>query len=165
MNERFYKIGEVSEILKVEQHTLRYLENSLKLRIKRDERGDRLYAESDLDTFRLIIQLKDKGLNTTAIKMALDNVEQNEETGITPIRESSLNVELLEVLSVVHRIVEQNDQMLNNNQALVEKVKSLEEKVDRRNLEREKKVDEFLTLWKNEQEGKNKTWFSRLVGK
>lgn len=165
MNERFYKIGEVSEILKVEQHTLRYLENSLKLRIKRDERGDRLYAESDLDTFRLIIQLKDKGLNTTAIKMALDNVEQSEETGITPIRESSLNVELLEVLSVVHRIVEQNDQMLNNNQALVEKVKSLEEKVDRRNLEREKKVDEFLTLWKNEQEGKNKTWFSRLVGK
>ena len=48
MSERFYEIGEVSEMLGIEQHTLRYLENSLKLRIKRDERGDRQYTESRL---------------------------------------------------------------------------------------------------------------------
>ncbi|HCF49087.1 MAG TPA: hypothetical protein DER60_02315, partial [Syntrophomonas sp.] len=33
--ERFYKIGEVAELLNIEQHTLRYLENSLKIKIKR----------------------------------------------------------------------------------------------------------------------------------
>ena len=38
MKEIFYKIGEVSEMLKIEQHTLRYLESTLRLKIKRDER-------------------------------------------------------------------------------------------------------------------------------
>ena len=38
MEERFYKIGEVAEMLEIEQHTLRYLENSLKLKIKRSDR-------------------------------------------------------------------------------------------------------------------------------
>jgi DNA-binding transcriptional MerR regulator len=70
MKEIFYKIGEVSEMLKIEQHTLRYLESTLRLKIKRDERGDRLYSEKDVDTLRLVLQLKEKGLNTTAIKMA-----------------------------------------------------------------------------------------------
>jgi len=78
MKERFYKIGEVSEMLNIEQHTLRYLENSLKLKIKRDERGDRLYTDSDIDTLRLVLKLKEKGLNTTAIRLALENTEQEE---------------------------------------------------------------------------------------
>ncbi len=52
----------MAEILSIEQHTLRYLENSLKLRIKRNERGDRLYTESDIDTLKLVMMLKEKGL-------------------------------------------------------------------------------------------------------
>ncbi len=165
MNERFYKIGEISEILEIEQHTLRYLENSLKLKIKRDERGDRQYSESDLETLKLVITLKDKGLNTTAIKMALENVEETTETGVAPVNDKPIISDLPELVSLAQHIVEQNDQMLASNKVLEERIKKLEEKVERRNLEREKKVDEFLTLWKNEQEGKNKSWLSRLVGK
>ncbi|HRX22430.1 MAG TPA: MerR family transcriptional regulator, partial [Syntrophomonadaceae bacterium] len=82
MKEIYYKISEVAEILAIEQHTLRYLENSLGLRIKRNERGDRLYSETDLETLRLIIKLKEKGLNTTAIKMALENTEQSNVTEV-----------------------------------------------------------------------------------
>lgn len=163
MSERFYKIGEVSEMLGIEQHTLRYLENSLKLRIKRDERGDRQYTESDLETLRLVIQLKEKGLNTTAIKMALENVEQTEEKGIRTVSDNRTN--LPELLSIAAQIVEQNNQLLDNTRMLEERIKKLEEKIEKRNLEREKKIDEFLTLWRNEQEGKNKSWLSRLVGK
>lgn len=165
MSERFYKIGEVSEMLGIEQHTLRYLENSLKLRIKRDERGDRQYTESDLETLKLVMQLKDKGLNTTAIKMALENVEQSEETAISTVQDNNMNINLPELLSIAGQIVEQNNQVLENTKILEERIKKLEEKVEKRNLEREKKIDEFLTLWRNEQEGKNKSWFSRLVGK
>lgn len=166
MSERIYKIGEVSELLGIEQHTLRYLENSLKLRIKRDERGDRQYTESDLETFKLVIQLKDKGLNTTAIKMALENIEPADETSVKPIsNDKNIYLDIPELVSLAHRIVEQNDLMLDNNKILEERIKRLEEKIEKRNLEREKKVDEFLTLWKNEQEGKNKSWLSRLVGK
>lgn len=163
MTERYYKIGEVAEILDIEQHTLRYLENSLKLKIKRDERGDRLYSETDLDMFRLIMELKKKGLNTTAIRMALENAEHSEETAVAP-KSDSFNLELPELMSLASRIVEQNDKLLEQNRQMEERLERLEKKVEKRNEERERKIDEFLNLWKAEQEGK-KSWLSRLVGK
>jgi len=164
MRERYYKIGEVSEILGMEQHTLRYLENSLKLKIKRDERGDRLYDESDIETFKLILQLKEKGLNTTAIKMALENIEETQEMNIAA-RDSQFNREIVEMVSVAKKIVEQNEELLQQNKRLEQRLERLEQKIEQRNEEREKKVDEFLRLWRNEQESKSKSWISKLWGK
>ena len=163
MEERFFKIGEVAEILEIEQHTLRYLENSLKLKIKRNERGDRLYTDSDLDTLRLVLQLKDKGLNTTAIKLALENTEESEETSLTPQRGATAQ-DLVEMVSLARQIVEQNTELMQQNRGLEQRMDKLEQKIDQRNLEREKKIDEFLALWKADQEGK-KSWLSRLRGK
>ena len=163
MEERFYKIGEVAEILEIEQYTLRYLENSLKLKIKRNERGDRLYTDSDLDTLRLVLQLKNKGLNTTAIKLALENTEESEETSIAP-KSGTVTQDLVEMESLARQIVEQNVELMHQNRRLEQRMEKLEQKIDQRNLEREKKIDEFLTLWKADQEGK-RSWFSRLRGK
>ncbi|MEN6349505.1 MAG: MerR family transcriptional regulator, partial [Syntrophomonas sp.] len=154
----------VSDILGVEQYTLRYLENTLGLKIKRNERSDRLYTESDLETFKLVLQLKDKGLNTTAIKLALENVEETEEKAIAP-KTGPANLELLEVASIARTIVDQNKELLEQNHKLEQRMEKLEQKVEQRNLERERKIDEFLTLWKNEQEGKGKSWLSKLWGK
>ena len=163
MEERFYKIGEVAEILDIEQHTLRYLENSLKLKIKRNERGDRLYTDSDLDTLRLVMQLKDKGLNTTAIKLALENTEESEETSLTP-QSGAMAQDLVEMVSLARQIMEQNTELMQQNRRMEHRMEKLEQKIDQRNLEREKKIDEFLALWKADQEGK-KSWLSRLRGK
>lgn len=163
MDERFYKIGEVAEILEIEQHTLRYLENSLKLKIKRNERGDRLYTDSDLDTFRLVLQLKTKGLNTTAIKLALENTEESAETSVAPSNAGSA-LELVEMVSLARQIREQNTELLQQNHRLEQRLEKLEYKVDQRNQERERKIDEFLNLWKADQEGR-KSWLSRLRGK
>jgi DNA-binding transcriptional MerR regulator len=163
LEERFYKIGEVAEILEIEQYTLRYLENSLKLKIKRNERGDRLYTDSDLDTLRLVLQLKNKGLNTTAIKLALENTEESEETSIAP-KSGTVTQDLVEMVSLARQIVEQNVELMHQNRRLEQRMEKLEQKIDQRNLEREKKIDEFLTLWKADQEGK-RSWFSRLRGK
>lgn len=164
MNERFYKIGEVAEMIGIEQHTLRYLENNLKLKIKRNERGDRLYNESDIETFKLVLQLKEKGLNTTAIRLALENVEQaTEETGISPTR-NYMEQNLTEIVSIAKEIVMQNEELLQQNKKLEQRIDNLERKVDKRNIEREKKIDEFLELWKSEQ-SKNKSWLSRIRGK
>jgi len=163
MQERYYKISEVSEILGIEQHTLRYLENTLKLRIKRSERGDRLYTESNIDTIRLVLELKEKGLNTTAIKMALENMEETEETGIATRKTE--NVQLAEVVSIAKRIIEQNEELLEHNRSIEKRMRELERKIEQRNEEREKKITEFLNLWKAEQEGKNKSWLSKLWGK
>ena len=163
MEERFYKIGEVAEILEIEQHTLRYLENSLKLKINRNERGDRLYTDSDLDTLRLVMQLKNKGLNTTAIKLALENTEESEETSLAP-KGGAAAQDLVEMVSLARQIVEQNTELMQQNRRLEQRMEKLEHKIDQRNLEREKKIDEFLALWKADQEGK-KSWLSRLRGK
>ena len=163
MEERFYKIGEVAEILEIEQHTLRYLENSLKLKIKRNERGDRLYTDSDLDTLRLVMQLKDKGLNTTAIKLALENTEESEETSLTP-QSGAMAQDLVEMVSLARQIMEQNTELMQQNRRMEHRMEKLEQKIDQRNLEREKKINEFLALWKADQEGK-KSWLSRLRGK
>lgn len=164
MQERYYKIGEVSELLGIEQYTLRYLENNLKLKINRDERGDRLYSETDLDTLRLVMKLREKGLNTTAIKMALENSqEESEEAETKPVPRQETG--LVEMMSVAQKIVEQNEQLLEQTRSMQQRIDRLEQKVDRRNEERERKIDEFLKLWKAEQEGKGKSLFSWLRGK
>ncbi|MDR1617162.1 MAG: MerR family transcriptional regulator [Syntrophomonadaceae bacterium] len=160
MSERFYKISEVAEILSIEQHTLRYLENTLKLKIKRDERGDRLYTESDLETLRLILALKAKGLNTTAIKMALENNEEVTDTEVVPSGGKGLP-EARELLDTAKKIAEQNEHLVQQNRNIEERLQRMEEKLNQRDTEREKKVNEFLQLWKNEQ-GKNKSWLPWL---
>ncbi len=154
-------------MLDLEQHTLRYLENTLRLKIKRDERGDRLYSEKDIDTLRLVLQLKEKGLNTTAIKMALENTEDNSasaETAMQTARPQS-NLELAEILSLTARIMEQNEALIEQNQKMEQRMERVEKKLDQRNVEREKTINEFLDLWKAEQEGRPKSWFSRFRGK
>lgn len=166
MREIFYKIGEVSEILNIEQHTLRYLENTLRLKIKRDERGDRLYTEKDVDTLRLVLQLKEKGLNTTAIKMALENSEASSQPQSNlPSPRSQSQLELTEILNIAAKIIEQNQLLLEQNRKMEERMERMETKLDQRNQEREKAISEFLDLWKAEQEGKPKSWFSRFRGK
>lgn len=164
MNKIFYKIGEVAEILGIEQYTLRYLEHSLKLRIQRDERGDRLYSESDLDTLKLILKLKnEKGLNTTAIKLALENMDSSPEPGL-PATPSASNVNITEIVSVAKRIVEQNDHLIIQNAKLEKRIEDLENKIDKKEQERQNKIDELISLWRAEQE-RSKSWLSKLRGK
>lgn len=168
MKERFYKIGEVSEMLDIEQHTLRYLENSLKIKIKRDERGDRLYTDSDIDTLRLVLKLKEKGLNTTAIRLALENSEEEEKS---PVPDSSpqgplVTFEFVEAVSLVRQVADQNEEIIRQNQLLEERLKRLEEKLDRYSRDRDQSIDELVRLLKGEgSENKNKSWLSRLRGK
>jgi len=163
--ERFYKIGEVAEMLGIEQHTLRYLENSLKIKIKRDERGDRMYSEADLDTLRLVLKLKEKGLNTTAIKLALETAQDSENSQELALVSVQAENQLKEMVSIARRIIAQNDELMRQNRRLEERMASMEKKIQERNLEREKKIDEFLNLWKAEQESKSRSWLSWLRGK
>lgn len=164
MNKLFYKIGEVAEMLSIEQYTLRYLEHTLKLKIKRDERGDRLYTESDLETLKLILTLKnEKGLNTTAIKLALENMDSPVEEGL-PATSSSNNLELVEIVSITSRIVEQNDELLIKNDKLEKRIEELERKIEHNENERKNKIDELIILWRNDQE-RNKSWLSKIRGK
>jgi DNA-binding transcriptional MerR regulator len=74
--EKFYTISEVCEPLKCEQHNFRYIEKTLEMKIKRDEFMDRIYSQQDVDTLKIVFELKDQWLNYAAIKKVLNQQEE-----------------------------------------------------------------------------------------
>ena len=65
---RSYSIGEVSRILDVESHTLRYWEKEFKdfVKPRRVSKKNRVYSEGDIDTLRAIKELLNVELFTIA---------------------------------------------------------------------------------------------------
>lgn len=163
MQEIYLKIGEVAEILSLEPYTLRYLESTLKLKIKRDERGERLYSESDLDTLRLILQLKnEKGLNSTAIKLALENMnEVNSSPNPTP--QIYTHGDFLEIANVARTIMRQNDEIIEQNKKMSARLQDLERNQFQQECSRNEKMDELLALLRYDPEEKKAGWLSKLI--
>lgn len=68
-----YLISDAARQVKVEAHVLRYWEEELELPIKRNELGHRFYTEADVERFREIKSMKERGLQLKAIRMILKN--------------------------------------------------------------------------------------------
>ena len=83
------------------------------------------------------MQLKNRGLNTTAIRLALENTEESEETSLTP-KSTTVPQELVEMVSLARQIVEQNTELMQQNRRLEQRMEKLEQKIDRRNLKGKK---------------------------
>lgn len=66
-------ISDAAKQVKVEAHVLRYWEEELGLPIKRNELGHRYYTVEDVERFREIKDLKERGLQLKAIRMVLKN--------------------------------------------------------------------------------------------
>ena len=64
-------ISDAAKEVDVESHVLRYWEEELDLPIKRNELGHRFYTDEDIERFRQIKYLKERGLQLKAIKMIL----------------------------------------------------------------------------------------------
>lgn len=73
-----YIISEASKKVDVEQHTLRYWEEELELSIPRNEMGHRYYREEDIEIFKAVKVLKEKGYQLRAIKMLLPDIKQSD---------------------------------------------------------------------------------------
>jgi DNA-binding transcriptional MerR regulator len=71
-----YIISEASKRIDVEQHTLRYWEEELDLHILRNEMGHRYYRDEDIEIFKTIKVLKEKGYQLRAIKMLLPDIQR-----------------------------------------------------------------------------------------
>ena len=82
-------ISDAAKEVKVESHVLRYWEEELHLPIKRNELGHRYYTEEDVERFKQIKGMKERGLQLKAIKMILKDgrldVLPNEDNGQTAI--------------------------------------------------------------------------------
>lgn len=64
-------ISDAAKEVKVESHVLRYWEEELHLPIKRNELGHRYYTKEDVERFKQIKGMKERGLQLKAIKMIL----------------------------------------------------------------------------------------------
>ncbi len=71
MGERKLSISEVAKQVQVENHVLRYWEEELQLKIKRNEKGHRYYTKENVEHFQKIKELKESGLQLKAIRMVL----------------------------------------------------------------------------------------------
>lgn len=78
MEETRYIISDASKLVDVEQHTLRYWEDELKLDVERSALGHRQYSEEDISTFKKIKALKEQGFQLKAIKMILPDIDKME---------------------------------------------------------------------------------------
>ena len=73
--EGYLLISEAAREVEVESHVLRYWEEELKLPIKRNAQGHRYYTAEDVEFFKQIKGMKEKGLQLKAIKMIMKNGE------------------------------------------------------------------------------------------
>ncbi len=64
-------ISDAAKEVQVESHVLRYWEEELGLPIRRNEQGHRYYTDEDVECFKRIKLMKERGLQLKAIKMIL----------------------------------------------------------------------------------------------
>lgn len=63
-----YMISDAAKLVDVETHVLRYWEEELELSILRNEMGHRYYTEGDINLFRNVKTLKERGFQLKAVK-------------------------------------------------------------------------------------------------
>ena len=71
--ENYLLISDAAKAVQVESHVLRYWEEELRLPIRRNELGHRYYTQEDIERFKNIKSMKERGLQLKAIKMILKN--------------------------------------------------------------------------------------------
>lgn len=92
MDEKEYSVSEAVRLIGVESHVLRYWEEELAVEIKRSSQGHRIYSKENIETFRQVKALKEKGIQLKAIRVLL--AEQKH--GIRPQEDMELLRQVVE---------------------------------------------------------------------
>ncbi len=87
MEEKEYSVSEAVRLTGVPSHVLRYWEEELQISIRRTSQGHRIYSGENLELFRQVKELKDKGIQLKAIRVLLDETEERDEELAGQIRE------------------------------------------------------------------------------
>ena len=69
--DNYLLISDAAKEVQVESHVLRYWEEELHLPIKRNELGHRYYTQEDVECFKQIKKMKERGLQLNAIIIVL----------------------------------------------------------------------------------------------
>lgn len=79
MEEKLYSVSEAVRLIGVESHVLRYWEEELHIEIQRTSQGHRIYSAENIEMFRQVRELKEKGIQLKAIRVLLEETEPTEE--------------------------------------------------------------------------------------
>lgn len=130
---KYLLISDAAKEVKVESHVLRYWEEELHLPIKRNELGHRYYTAEDVERFKEIKNMKERGLQLKAIKMILrdgqldilpqEEADQKQKRDSEPIRaeESKNPVDL--AIDIIHSR-ELEERKIQSAAPLPEKIQS-----------------------------------------
>ena len=119
MEEQRYLISDAARMVAVESHVLRYWEEELGLSIGRTELGHRYYTRENIETFRNIKELKEKGLQLKAIKVVLQGLEKKKEETRKQEEEPGEESEREAVQETALAVMEDNAKKLHQFEALV----------------------------------------------
>lgn len=126
MAKETYLINEAAKEVHVEAHVLRYWEDELKLPIKRNPQGHRIYTREDIDKLLKIKDLKDKGMQLKAVKAFLpDNAfeiavaEPAKTPAQAPTPEQTQRLQYLFQKLVKDAVAANNDEMIKRIAARV----------------------------------------------
>lgn len=84
MDEKEYSVSEAVRLIGVESHVLRYWEEELQIGIRRTSQGHRVYSEENIDTFRRVKTLKEKGIQLKAIRVLLEETGKEQPQSEAP---------------------------------------------------------------------------------
>lgn len=78
MDGKEYSVSEAVQLTGVPSHVLRYWEEELQIEIQRSSQGHRIYSEKNVEMFRRVKDLKEKGIQLKAIRLLLDELSSEE---------------------------------------------------------------------------------------
>jgi DNA-binding transcriptional MerR regulator len=161
LSEKEYTVGEVAEILNEEIYNLRYWQKELGLLDRRNEMNQRVYTQADINTFKFIKELRDnERLSLKAIRKVLrragvvtDEIAATNEVAVA--NNNNNNVALAMNRLKVDLLGEMDKMIERRNSELKDEIEDLREKIDYLETERNAKLDEFISEWreKNRKKG------------
>lgn len=150
MEETRFLISETAKKVEVETHVLRYWEEELDLPIRRNELGHRYYTREDVERFREIKRLKEKGLQLRAIKNMMYNDKEDTQVVCNPSKEEkSVRLQMLLKHMICEAVKETNIEIVEEIKDSVVKeldyqFRILGEEEDKREKERIIKEEEHF---------------------
>jgi len=170
----FLTVKDVAEMLDTEAYVLRFYERELHLEIGRNSKGHRVYTLEDVERFRKIQEMREKGLQLKAIEAIVH--DGNEEVRETYEQLSSMNMAVVppaqkpslvdvDITNSEDEKVKQFSCLMKemfkqaltecNEQSKVEMKQTIKEEVDYA-------VEEKVTKMQEEQEEKNREYYKKL---
>ncbi|MBQ1274640.1 MAG: MerR family transcriptional regulator [Cellulosilyticum sp.] len=170
----FLTIKDVAEMLNTEAYVLRYYEKELNLEIGRNSKGYRVYTLEDVDLFKKIQGMREKGLQLKAIESIVH--DSNEEVKETYEQLSSINLSTpvplaehqlaeVDITNVEDEKVKQFSCLMKemfkqalmecNEQSKVEMKQAIKDEVSAA-------VDEKVMQIQEEQDSKNREYYKKL---